>query len=80
MVAVKVKVIVLPDKAEVGTVYEVERVLVFEKLPVVADQETLVCPCALPVKLMVCPGHAVTGEVPASTVKGAIGAIQPLLI
>ena len=42
----------------------------FEKLPEAAVQVTLVCPWAVPDKLIVCPGHAATGMVPASTVKG----------
>ena len=50
----------------------------FEKLPEAAVQVTLVWPWAVPVKLIICPGHVAIGVVPASTVKGWTGATQPL--
>ena len=78
MVAVNVKVILLPLIAVAGTVYEVDKLFGAEKLPDAALQETLVCPCAVPDKFIVCPAQAETGVVPASTVKGGTGAIQPL--
>ena len=70
LVAVKVKVILLPLDAAAGTVYDEDKLFAAEKLPDAALHETLVCPWAVPDKLIVCPGHAVTGVVPASTVKG----------
>ena len=77
-VAVSVKVIVLPEIAVVGIVYDVFKMLEFEKVPEGADHETLVWPWAVPKRLIVCPAQALTGVVPASTVKGGIGAVQPL--
>ena len=74
----RVKVIELPAVAVAGTVYEVDKLLGLEKLPEGALQAILVCPCAFPVKFILCPAHAVIGVVPASTVKGGTGAIQPL--
>ena len=77
-VAVNVKVIELPETAVVGTIYEVIKLLGLEKLPEGAVHKMLVCPWAVPVKFIVSPGQADRGVVPASTVKGGIGAVQPL--
>ena len=70
LVTVRVTVIAFPEVAFDGTVNVVFKLLETEKLPAVVDQETVAWPCAIPVKFKLCPGHALRGVFPASTVNG----------